>query len=63
MPMSRVGWVLRELNIVPYAENHKVSPLCVTQLPHPPALLATCLESEVNVAVAFNGGRVLPVCE
>ena len=29
--------------------------LCVTQLPHPPTLLATCLESEVNVAVAFNG--------
>ena len=29
--------------------------LCVTQLPHPPPLLATCVEFELNVVVAFNG--------
>ena len=29
--------------------------MCGIALPHPLALLATCLESEVNVAVAFNG--------
>ena len=38
--------------------------LCVTQLPHPPAPLVTCLESEVNVAVAFNGrsGLLVEYC-
>ena len=55
IPMSLVGWVLRELTIVPCVEDREVGLLCVSQLPHPPALLATYLESEVNVAVAFNG--------
>ena len=55
MPLSLVGWVLRELKIVPCAEDEEMRLLCVTQLPHPPTLLATCLEFDVNVAVALNG--------
>ena len=52
MPLSLVGWVVK---IVPSAEDQEIWVLCVTQLPHPPALLASCSESNVNVAVAFNG--------
>ena len=55
MCLSLVGWVLRELNIVPCGEEHEVRLLFVTALPHPPAVLATCLACAVNVAVAFNG--------
>ena len=55
IPMSLFGWVLQELNILPRADEQKVWLLCVTQLPHPSVLLVIRVESEVNVAVAFNG--------
>ena len=55
MPPSLVAWVLLELKIVSCAKDQEIWLLCVTQLPHPPALLATYLEAMVNVAVVFNG--------
>ena len=54
IPLSVAGWVLPELDIVPCAEDHKVSLLRMTPLPRPRALLATCVEFEVNLAVAFH---------
>ena len=58
--MSLVGWVLQELNIVPSANGQEVWLLCVTQQPHPITLLVTCVESDLNVAVAFNRRCGLP---